>query len=350
MNFPKIFLLSLFSISLLACSNNNDSGASGASGDSGLTLNFSESPVSLDGIQVQYSKDVAYDEDEATTFDIFLPDSDQATPLIIFIHGGGFTGGDKDAVYEETRQQQIRDTLDEGIAYATINYRLLETVDEQGVIKSLNDTKRCLQYIRYYASSFNIDKENIALYGVSAGAGASMWLAFTDDMAGQGNEDDIDQESTRVAAVGAIETQATYDLVKWETEVLEPVGVNLDIAITLGLEQLLYSFYGIENTDQLYNSPEIADYRARVDMLALMSADDPDLWVDNTMIDDGLPLPKEDEYDMVSAIFHHPLHAMALVDQANLVGITNIAYIPKLGVEDPSGEAVIPFLIRHIDF
>ena len=308
----------------------------------------SDSPFPLEGEQARFYENIAYGEHELQRFDIFLPDSDQPTPLIIFIHGGGFSGGDKTAVYSESRRQEILETLSHGVAYATVNYRLLDEVDNEGVIKSLSDNRYALQFIRYYAKTFNIDKEQIALYGVSAGAGSALWIGLNDEMADQGSTADlIDDESTRVKAIGAIETQGSYDLVKWESEILTSVGVTLEIATTLGLEQRLLSFYGAADVDSVYNDPQIIAYRARVDMLALMSADDPDLWIRNYRIAAGFPAP---DVDLVDWLFHHPLHAKALMDQADLIGISNVSYMPTMGIEDPSGEEVIPFLIRHIDY
>ena len=47
-----------------------------------------------------------------------------------------------------------------------------------------------------------------------------MWIGFQDEMADPQNSDPVLRESTRVDAIGALETQATYDLVRWETEIL----------------------------------------------------------------------------------------------------------------------------------
>lgn len=303
---------------------------------------------------VQFAQDVAYDSFEETAFDIFLPEADEPTPLIIYIHGGGFTCGDKSAVYARM-QDHVQSTLDSGVAYATLNYRLLDDVDSDGVHKALKDSRRGLQFIRYYAEELNIDPGQIAIYGASAGAGTALWLAFHDDMAGEGNGDVIDQQSTRIRAVGAIETQATYDLVRWEQDVLEPVGVTLGIAVQLGMEQRLLSFYGLTPqtdeevaaaVDAVYNDPDVAVYRADVDMLALMTADDVPMWVNNYRI------TYTPSGSLIDWIFHHPLHAEALHERAQFVGLESVAYYPLnlTPFEDPSGEDVIPFLIRHIDF
>lgn len=341
MHLKKFATFFIIPFVVAACSDDHDSSA--------LDLNISESPVDLNNDAI-FSENIAYGDDPLQAFDIFIPESDEPTPLIIWIHGGGFTAGDKADFYTGSMASHIQETLDASIAYASLNYRLLQDVDDEGVIKPLNDTKRALQFIRYYADSLNIDKEQIALYGASAGAGASLWLGLSDEMADDGSTvDKIDDESTRVRAVGAIETQGSYDLVKWETVILGSVGVSLEIATALGIEQRLYSFYGMDENDNLYEDADIIAYRAKVDLLTLMTPDDPELWINNFRIADGIPL-REDPLETIDALFHHPLHAKALMDQANFIGITNISYIPELDIEPEVDEDVIPFLIRHINY
>ena len=107
--------------------------------------------------------------------------------------------------------------------------------------------------MRYYAESFNIDKEAVAVFGGSAGAGTSLWLAFSDDRADSDNSDPILRESTRVRAALAIETQGTYDLVRWETDVFEPFGITLDdLAEDPELAARILSFNGISDRSELF--------------------------------------------------------------------------------------------------
>ncbi|MCA9713005.1 MAG: hypothetical protein KDK70_44685, partial [Myxococcales bacterium] len=162
--------------------------------------------------------------------------------------------------------------LEAGIAFATINYRLLEEVDDEGVAKPLGDSRRCLQFMRYHAESLNLDKAAIAAVGSSAGAGSSLWLGTHDDMADPRSPDPVLRESSRVRAVGIVETQATYDLLRWETKIFASYGFTLELAVQLGLEQRLLSFYGIDSIDQIEGDPAIVAYRADVDMLGLMDA------------------------------------------------------------------------------
>ncbi|HQI05130.1 MAG TPA: alpha/beta hydrolase [bacterium] len=175
------------------------------------------SPIDLNGVEARFHADIAYGDKQLNTFDIFIARTKEPAPLVIYIHGGGFTMEDKSDAYEAGGPFVIRSLLENGISFASVNYQLLEQNDKDGVIKPLNDCKRALQFIRSEAEVFNIDKERIVSYGFSAGAGASLWIGFNDDMADPESEDPVLRESTRLKGVAALETQATYDIVRWET-------------------------------------------------------------------------------------------------------------------------------------
>ena len=258
------------------------------------------------------------------------------------MHGGGFTSGDKSAIYQGESAEDIRESLNQGIAFASINYRLLSATDAEGVIKPLGDSRRALQFMRHNASVLNIDPSRVAMYGASAGAGTSLWLAYHDDMADANNADPVLRQSTRIAAVGAIETQASYDINRWESDVFVDYGITISGLQVFSpiLAQRLMSFYGVSSSEEL-DSDAIVAYREDVDLLSLMSADDPDTWLRNA--EQPLAVPTT-----AGVLFHHAFHARELREQANAVGITNVSYIPTLGVTDASGEEVIDFLIRHI--
>ena len=148
------------------------------------------------------------------------------------------------------------------------------------------------------------------------------------------------RQSTRVTALIAIATQATYDIGKWTTVVFEEYRLNLlELADALGLAQALLDFYGITDIDD-FESPEILEYRARVDMLDLMDAEDPPFYVDNFLEPAAPPLTPD-------LAFHHANHALVLADRADELGIENVAYMQALGIEDPSGEDSLDFALRH---
>lgn len=298
-----------------------------------LGLSYSAPPLDLNAKGVNFVKDLAYNTHDNTILDIFLPDTKSPTPLVIYIHGGGFTHGEKERVYEK-HPDIINTLLDNGIAFATIGYRFLQH-SNRGVIQSLEDSKLALQFIRYYSESFNIDKKNIACFGTSAGAGTSLWLGLSDDMAAL-SEDKYSQESTRLVAIGALETQGTYDILRWE-EVFESYNIEMS-RIPKPMLNELAKFYGVNDSD-LLNSEPYVNYRSSVDFLKLMSSDDPPMYIMNKG-KDGPPF--------FTDIQHHPLHAKILKTYADKNGINSIAYIPGLDIEDKPETSLADFLIENL--
>ena len=239
-----------------------------------LQITPSAPPFGLEGIRAKFIKNLAYDKHPQNRFDIFLPEAGQPTGLVVYIHGGGFINGRRKDAYHIDNQKVIKQYLKQKIAYATIGYRLLRQADDEGVAKALRDSKRCLQYLRYYAKSLNIDKRKVVLMGHSAGAGTALWLAFHDDMAEPRSADPVARQSTRVLGVAAIETQATYDLLRWETDVFADYGIKTEQLLSASpeLAQKILAFYGIKRLE-LLNSPKVKTYRQQVDMLDMLSAD-----------------------------------------------------------------------------
>lgn len=315
-----------------ACGSDSDSGTPPAE-----PLELTEGQAAFDIGSATYFEAIEYGSYEENLFDIYIPESAEPTPLLLYIHGGGFTGGSRDTSRSEGEVTQY---LDEGIAYASIDYRLLKTPDPDGVIKSLEDSTRALQFIRYHHEQLNIDPENIILMGGSAGAGTALWIAFHDEMAEPQSEDPVERQTTRVTAAIAIATQATYDIGKWKTVVFEEYNIDLlALADALGLAQALLDFYGITEVDD-FESPEILEYRAAVDMLSLMDADDPPFFANNPLEPASAPLS-------VDLAFHHANHALVLKEQADEIGLENVSYMQALMIEDPSGESSYDFALRQ---
>ncbi len=117
-------------------------------------------PVNVIGERATFVNE-KYGPHERNLFDIWLAKSGKPTPLVIYIHGGGFVGGDKSKYY---LSQDWPRFLENGISIATINYRFMNEAP-YGILSSMNDAKRCLQYIRFHAKKYNIDKTRIACTG-----------------------------------------------------------------------------------------------------------------------------------------------------------------------------------------
>lgn len=285
-------------------------------------------PINLNGIHATFVNE-SYGDHERNVFDIWLAESEEPTPLIIYIHGGGFVGGDKSRYYNS--EDWVR-FLDAGVSIAAINYRFLNQ-PPYGILASMNDSKRCLQYIRYNAEKFNIDKEKIACSGGSAGAGTSLWLAFSDDMADVKHEDPVLHESTRISCAGAFATQSTYDLLRW------PEILSLPLNETPEEKQMIALAFGIESAEGV-NLFEQTEVREQLDFMGRMDKNASPFFVFNRR-EGGIPT-NEDELQ------HHPVHAKALKEQAEKVGAEAIVYAPAIGIVDESGKDLVDFFLGEL--
>lgn len=152
--------------------------------------------------------DVAYGQHPKQVLDFYKADSNQPTPLVFYIHGGGWMGGSKKPV-------GVANYLKAGISVVSIEYRFIPEATKDGVkppvAGPLGDAARALQFVRSKAKEWNIDKTRIGATGGSAGACSSLWLAFHPEMADPKSKDPIAQESTRLTCAAVNGAQTTLD-------------------------------------------------------------------------------------------------------------------------------------------
>ena len=287
-------------------------------------------PVNIDGVKANYAHQ-SYGDHKRNKFDLWLAKSENPTPLVIYIHGGGFVGGDKSNYYNK---KDLVNFLNNGVSVATINYRFLY-MKPFGILSSLNDSKKFLQFVRFNHKKFNIDKNKVGVYGASAGAGTSLWLAFSDEMSEPLSEDPIARESTRISCVGALATQATYDFFQWKNILEAP-----EYEINLKSMKRISRAFGL-NYDKNRNLENEIEIRENLDFLAKMDVSDPPMFVFNNM-KGGFP---EDNGHRE----HHPLHAKALKLKADEVGISSVVYAPKIGIVDPDETRLVEFFLKFLD-
>jgi acetyl esterase/lipase len=148
--------------------------------------------------------DVPYGKHERNVLDFWPAESEKPTPLFIWIHGGGFRGGDKRSFPPPLRAQ----CLQAGISCASINYRLSGHAPYPA---QMLDSARAVQFLRSQAAEWNLDPRRLAAGGGSAGSGISQWLAYHDDLADPRSDDPLARQSTRLSCVLPINMQSTYD-------------------------------------------------------------------------------------------------------------------------------------------
>ncbi len=158
--------------------------------------------------------DVPYGKHPRQVLDFYPAKSDKPTPVVFYIHGGGWQAGDK--------KMNPKAFLDKGISVVSINYRYtkhgVEDKVEPPVLAPLSDAARALQFVRSKAAEWNLDKKRIGATGGSAGGCSSLWLAFHADLADPKSDDPIARESTRLycAAVNGAQTSLDpKELLEW---------------------------------------------------------------------------------------------------------------------------------------
>ena len=324
-----------------------------------LELEFTEPPVDLEDVSARYAESVRYGEGSRNFLDIYLPDCTEPTGLAIYVHGGGFTGGSRSAGHNNVGN--IREFLRNCVAYATVDYFLLDVPSREegtssipaqgGVLSSLEDAALALQFLRYHYQSLNLDRPRVVMLGASAGAGASLWMATHDEMADPDNPDPVRRESTRIRAAGAMATQATYDVIRWDSILLPLTEQFIDVlggtdvptvAKGVGAENYMLTFLGVATVEEIFSEANEA-YRANIDMLGMMDADDAPLFVRNYETGFG---------NLLNMFLHHKLHALAVKERADEVGLENVTYAEgggAYGFQDPSGKDLIPFLLEHLE-
>ena len=164
-------------------------------------------------------------------FDLYLSAArDRPAPLIIWIHGGAFSVGNKGAMPRRyfgpppkptgpmgPYQIQVPDVAAltrKGYSVVSINYRLLRKPGDKFAayaIPAVQDGKAAVRFLRANAAKYGLDPEKFAVWGNSAGGFIAAMLAVTghqptvfDDPA-LGNADIFSAVQAAVIWYGAIE-------------------------------------------------------------------------------------------------------------------------------------------------
>jgi dipeptidyl aminopeptidase/acylaminoacyl peptidase len=128
--------------------------------------------------------------------DLYQPAGDTAAkrPALVWVHGGGFTMGDKSS-------GRARATFFARLGYVavSINYRLLSPdgcggnpdptpVCENAALEAQHDAQAAVRWLRANAATYRIDTNRIAMAGSSAGAVTSVLAATrSEDPGSSGN-------------------------------------------------------------------------------------------------------------------------------------------------------------------
>jgi len=236
---------------------------------------------------------VAYSEHAPCKLDLWIAEGEGPRPLLVYIHGGGWTGGDK-----HRKPEQVQPFLAKGISYAAVNYR---HTPAHPLPAPVHDAARAIQYLRSRAGEWNIRKDRIVLTGGSAGACTSTWLLFHDDLADPNSEDPVLRESTRVSGAAVSAGQTSID-----PKIIEPwLGANV-----LKHRMIWFAVGAKDMRDALNNYDQHRDLYVEFSPINHLSSDDPPLLM---TYPPDMTLPSKNAGHGI----HHGMYGVKVKEQAD---------------------------------
>ena len=142
--------------------------------------------------------------DTELKLDLARPAGNGPFPAIVFIHGGGWSGGNRQAY-----RAQIQEAAKRGYVAATISYRLMkydevkkETTTADPIFPAqIHDAKAAIRWVRANAKKYSVDPDRIGVTGGSAGGHLSLLVGLTDSASGLEGDSGNPDQSSRVQAV-----------------------------------------------------------------------------------------------------------------------------------------------------
>lgn len=260
--------------------------------------------------------DVKYGDHVRNVFDLWKPKGDGPFPLVLYIHGGGFRGGDKSSL----GAPRLKQFLDAGWAVAAINYRFTDAAPAPA---QYLDCARALQTLRHRAKEWNLDTKLVASTGGSAGAGTSLWLAFHDDLADAKSNDPVARQSTRLTCVAVDDGQSSYD-----PRFAEKAGIPRP---NFERHNFFLAFYDIK-TDEI-DTPKAYERYEKAAPITYLTKDDPPALLSYSYANEPV-----DATSNLGLVVHHPKLGLALKERMDALGIECIVQYAK----QPGDQRIAP--------
>ena len=181
---------------------------------------------------VQWHSDIEYRKGNAKwKLDLAAPvdRSGPPRPGIVFVHGGGWRGGDKGGGLWRSLPIEY---AQKGYVCITVNYRL---TDEAPFPACLEDVKCAVRWFRAHAKEYHLDPERIGAYGNSAGAHLVSMLGLVDRDEGLEGNGPYRSQSSLVQAVCSSAVPADFS--DWHVPIkgqraLEPLLAGPEDSLT----------------------------------------------------------------------------------------------------------------------
>lgn len=270
-------------------------------------------------------RDMEYGPHERNVLDFWKAESAQPTPVLVFIHGGGFVAGDKAMVTPAA----IHLCLAKGVSFASINYRYTTQAPYPA---PMLDGARAVQFLRSKAAELKIDPKRIGVFGGSAGAGISMWVGFHDELAKPTSADPVERQSSRVICVGSIGGQSSYD----------PLQIKEWLGGKAWEHPAFKPFYAIKTNEELTN-PEVRKLAYDATVINHLTKEDPPVF----MLYDEPDGPLSEKSAPGTGI-HHPKFGHILKEKMDALGIEAVYRHVSDGKAPPAPLAMANWLIEKL--
>jgi acetyl esterase/lipase len=143
-------------------------------------------------------RDIVYcsPEGQEQKLDLYFPENKSSlNPLAVYIHGGGWSNGDKSLFWGMSIQPTL---LKHGYIVASVNYRLYPQAQFPAMIE---DVKCAIRFLRANADEYGIDPSRVGVWGDSAGGHLVSLVGAAGPEAGFDVGEYLDQSSAVQAVV-----------------------------------------------------------------------------------------------------------------------------------------------------
>ena len=123
---------------------------------------------------------------ERQKLDLYLPATGAKRPLLVWIHGGGWEGGNK-------HDCPALGLIAHGFVVASLNYRLSQHANFPAQIE---DCKSAIRWLRAHAAEYGIDPARVGVWGASAGGHLGALLGTTGHTKQFDKGENLDQSSS----------------------------------------------------------------------------------------------------------------------------------------------------------
>lgn len=249
--------------------------------------------------------DVVYGPYDRNKLDVYLAEGAGPTPVVIYLHGGGYRNGDK-AKFADYIHSFKDSCIAANISFVSANYRF---ITESPFPAPMEDGTRIIQFVRFMAKEWNLIPEQIAASGGSAGAHISLWNAMKGDLSDRDSEDAIARCPSAVSGVVCFRGQASKDQHFYK-----------DIYSGEHIQPNLRLFYGLDEEEDL-ESPKVRKLSYEASAINFVSAQSPPaLMIYTTPFTEPF-IPADTS---VSEVIHHPIHGYILKKRMEQQGRTCI--------------------------